>query len=188
MNVARFAAGLTEAFEVAAVAVIAAILTAAMTLQYGAGEIPCPLCLIERVALFGAAFGLLMNLRGPYSSRFTGLTLLFSLFLLIVSARQTLLDIYPRPGHAYVGGAVFGLHMPVWSVVIAVALIGAVACRLALLGEESAGRTASAAASRIGRIIGFYVLALCAVNLVSVVVQCGFGQCHTTGYALLEPG
>jgi hypothetical protein len=27
---------------------------------------------------------------------------------------------------------------------------------------------------------------LCAINVVSVLVQCGFGQCHTTGYALLR--
>jgi hypothetical protein len=27
---------------------------------------------------------------------------------------------------------------------------------------------------------------ICAINFASVVVQCGAGQCHTTGYALLS--
>ena len=35
-------------------------LTAAMTLQYVWGEIPCPLCLLQRVALFGIAFGIVL--------------------------------------------------------------------------------------------------------------------------------
>jgi hypothetical protein len=29
-------------------------------------------------------------------------------------------------------------------------------------------------------------MALLVINLVSVVLQCGFGQCHTFGYALLH--
>lgn len=48
--------------------------------------------------------------------------------------RQTLLDIVPRPGHAYVGSAVLGLHMEVWFVFIAVALLLDFALRFALFG------------------------------------------------------
>jgi disulfide bond formation protein DsbB len=44
-------------------AIVAAILTAAMTMQYAFGEIPCPLCLLQRVALFGCCFGLIRQLR-----------------------------------------------------------------------------------------------------------------------------
>jgi hypothetical protein len=29
------------------------------------------------------------------------------------------------------------------------------------------------------------LLLLCALNFVSVIVQCGFGECHTEGYRLL---
>jgi hypothetical protein len=53
---------------------------------------------------------------------------------LIVAVRQTLLDIYPRPGHEYIGTAIFGLHMPVWSVVIALCLLIAYAVKLAAIG------------------------------------------------------
>lgn len=31
-----------------------------------------------------------------------------------------------------------------------------------------------------------YVVLLCVVNLVSVVIQCGLGECHTTGYQMLQ--
>jgi disulfide bond formation protein DsbB len=115
---------------------IAGILTAAMTLQYANHELPCPLCLLERVALFGVCFGVLQNFRHGFSYRNTGYSLLFTVLLLVISVRQSLLDIYPRPGHAYIGSAIFGIHMPVWSIIIALTLLTAYAVKLAILGGD----------------------------------------------------
>lgn len=177
-------------FLLAMLAVIVLILSAAMVLQYVWGELPCPLCLLERVALFGVAFGIVQNLRGPFDDRNTGISLGFAILLLVVSVRQTLLDIYPRPGHEYIGTAVLGLHMPVWSIVIALCLLTAFALRLTVLGGDAHMRAHPAASfgylAGPARVLGLAVLALCAVNAVSVGVQCGLGECHTTGYALLE--
>jgi disulfide bond formation protein DsbB len=176
-------------FLLAMLAVIAGILSAAMVMQYVYGELPCPLCLLERAALFGVAFGIIANLRSGFSYRNTGLSLLFALVLLIVSVRQTLLDIYPRPGHEYIGSTVLGLHMPVWSILIALAILAAYALKLVLLGDEARlERSKLDAFPRFGPsadILSIYVIALCAINLVSAFVQCGLGQCHTTGYHLL---
>ena len=133
---ARVLAGLNYLYLLAVMAVIAAILTTAMTLQYAYGELPCPLCLLQRVALFGVCFGIMLNFRNGFSYQNTGFSLLFTIFLLIVSVRQSLLDIYPRPGHEYIGSAVFGIHMPVWSVIIALALLIAYALKLAVLGGD----------------------------------------------------
>jgi disulfide bond formation protein DsbB len=116
---------LNEVFLLLMLTVIVGILSAAMTLQYLFGELPCPLCLLERIALFGVAFGIILNFRHGFRYRNTGVSLLFAIFLLVVSVRQSLLDIYPRPGHAYIGSAVFGLHMPVWSILIALAILTA---------------------------------------------------------------
>ncbi|RTL49004.1 MAG: disulfide bond formation protein B [Bradyrhizobiaceae bacterium] len=163
---------------------IAAILTAAMVFQYHGSEIPCPLCLLQRVAMFGVCFGIILHFRQGTSMRNTGLSMLFAMFLLIVAARQTLLDIYPRPGHAYVGSAVFGLHMPVWSVIIALAILLAFTLRLACLGEVRQSAPRPAVLQRCADVLGLYVIALCATNLISVILQCGLDACHTTGYRL----
>src|SRR5581483_3210129 len=112
--------------------VIACILTAAMTLQYRYGELPCPLCLLQRVALFGVAFGIMQNFRQGFSYQNTGFSLMFTILLLVVSIRQTLLDIYPRPGHDYIGSAVFGIHMPVWSILIAATILIAYALKMSV--------------------------------------------------------
>jgi disulfide bond formation protein DsbB len=165
---------------------LASVLTAAMGFQYLNGEIPCPLCLLERVAMFACCFGLIWQLRADGSERGAGIAMLSAVLLLVISVRQTLLDIVPRPGHAYIGTAVFGLHMPVWSVLIAVALLIGFAVRLAVLGGPRGERPAERPGLlRLSYGLGLYVAMLCAINFVSVLVQCGLGQCHTTGYGLL---
>src|ERR1700754_2979042 len=108
----RLLARLNYLYLAAMMVVIAGILTAAMTLQYVKGELPCPLCLLQRVAMFGICFGIMLDFRSGFSWRNVGLSLLCALFLLVISVRQTLLDIYPRPGHSYVGSTILGIHMP----------------------------------------------------------------------------
>jgi disulfide bond formation protein DsbB len=182
----RLPAALNDLFLLAMLLTIAAILTVAMVLQYYGGEIPCPLCLLQRVAMFGVCFGIILHFRHGHSVQNTGVSMLFALFLLIVSARQTLLDIYPRPGHSYVGNAVMGLHMSVWSVVIAVAILTAFAAKLAVLGgEDLRGTQPSPMLGRIARLLGLYVVAIGLINFASVIAQCGADACHTSGYRLL---
>lgn len=170
----------------AMLAVLAAILTAAMTMQYAFGEIPCPLCLLQRVAMFGCCFGIIMQLRSSGSERGTGIAMIFAMLLLVISVRQTLLDLFPRLGHEYVGSAVLGIHLPVWSVLIAAALLLGFAARLAMFGGNREGDADFHPLRLLGRALAIYVAVLCAINFASVVVQCGLDQCHTTDYRLLS--
>jgi disulfide bond formation protein DsbB len=183
---ARLPATLNDLFLLAMMLTMAAILTTAMILQYHGGEIPCPLCLLQRVAMFGVCFGIILHFRHGYSARNDGLSMLFALLLLIVSARQTLLDIYPRPGHSYIGSAVLGLHMPVWSVIIAVAILVAYAIKFAVLGEPLRDPQPSPGLNRIARLLSLYIIAICLINFGSVILQCGAAACHTSGYRLLS--
>ena len=190
MTTQRLLALLNYTYLLLVMFVIAGILTAAMTLQYVNGELPCPLCLLERVAMLGVCFGIMLNFRRGFSYQNTGFSLLFAIVLLVVSVRQSLLDIYPRPGHEYIGSAIFGIHMPVWSIIIALALLTAYAIKLAILGGDEYLREADVsefpAIRRIADVLSIYVIAICLINLVSVILQCGFGECHTFGYKLLQ--
>jgi disulfide bond formation protein DsbB len=172
------------------VTVVAGILTAAMALQYGDGELPCPLCLLQRLALFGVCFGSLLSFRYGLSFRNIGISMVFSIVLLIISIRQTLLDIYPRPGHEYVGSAVFGLHLPVWSCLIALALLTSQAIQIVVLGDDPPALYSDYSTyppfRTMAHIVTVYVIFLCSVNFFSVVLQCGLGECHTSGYRLLQ--
>ena len=60
------------------------------------------------------------------------------------------------------------------------------AVMLAVFDSERLTKAApSPTPKRIGAVTGLYVVALCAVNLISAVLQCNIGACHTTGYKLL---
>jgi disulfide bond formation protein DsbB len=189
-SIQRLLALLNYVYLLLMMMVIAGIITAAMVLQYSRGELPCPLCLLQRIAMFGVCFGIMQNFRRGFSYQNTGFSLLFTIFLLVVSVRQTLLDIYPRPGHAYIGSAVFGIHMPVWSIVIALCLLSAYAAKLAALGGDEylnkAPPTEFPLVKRLADILSLYVIAICAINVISVFLQCGFNSCHTFGYQLLS--
>jgi disulfide bond formation protein DsbB len=168
-------------------AILAAVLTAAMVMQYAFGEIPCPLCLLQRYAMFGCCFGLARQLNYRTSERGTGISLIFAILLLVVSVRQTLLDLFPRPGHGYVGSPVMGIHMPVWSVFVAVALLLGFAVRLSLFGNsDSAPLAEGSFIHRLAQSLIVYVVFICAINFLSVVAQCGMAECHTFGYQLLK--
>src|ERR1700733_4952244 len=73
--------------------VLSAVLTAALVLQFAFREIPCPLCLLQRHAMFGCCFGIVYQLRSDESERGAGIAAIFSVLLLVIAARQTLLDL-----------------------------------------------------------------------------------------------
>jgi hypothetical protein len=75
--------------------------------------------------------------------------------------------------------------MPVWSVIIAAAVLLAYAIKLAVLGGEHP-QDSQPALGRVARLLSLYVIAICLINLVSVVLQCGAGACHTDAYRLLS--
>jgi disulfide bond formation protein DsbB len=168
--------------------VITGVLTAAMFMQYVKGELPCPLCLLQRVCMLGVCFGIMHGFRFGFTGRNAGVSMLFATLLLVIATRQTLLDIYPRPGHAYIGTAIFGIHMPVWSILIALALLIAYAVKFILFGgEEQRGmERAPAAIAAPARILSAYVVLVALINFGSVLVQCELGECHTFGYKLLQ--
>jgi disulfide bond formation protein DsbB len=169
---------------------IAFILIAALVMQFVFSELPCPLCLLQRIAFLGMSFGVILNLRIGYSIRHEGLTMIMTILVLIISVRQTLLDIYPRPGHQYIGTAIFGLHMPVWSIVFSMLFLLAYAFRFSILGYGdylSRARTElNPTIQLISTILIWVIISICAINLLSSFVQCGLASCHTFGYRLLS--
>lgn len=106
---------------------IALILIAAFAAQFALGELPCPLCLLQRVAFAALAVGPILNLRyGPHPSHYA-LSLLAAFMGAGFAMRQILLHIAPGdPGY---GSALFGYHYYTWAFLgfaAAIVLIAAV--------------------------------------------------------------
>lgn len=103
---------------------ITLVLIGAFVVQFGMGEFPCPLCILQRMGMILAALGpawlLMRAMRGPVSARdyaqCYGVSVLAAIVGGAVSVRQTLLHI--APGDTGYGSPVFGLHLYSWGVVI----------------------------------------------------------------------
>jgi disulfide bond formation protein DsbB len=111
---------------------IAAILLLGFYLQFVHHELPCPFCLLQRVAFALCGFGFLLNMRYGSQPVHYGLIVLAALFGAAVSSHHVLLHIVPGTG-SY-GPPILGLHYYTWALVLFVATVAAVAILLLLSG------------------------------------------------------
>ena len=104
------------------------VLTGAFVVQF-TGEYPCPLCILQRMAMMLCALGpawlLLRARKGPIDARdygqCYGISILSALLGASFSTRQILLHIAPGdPGY---GSAVFGMHLYTWALIVFLVVI-----------------------------------------------------------------
>lgn len=169
--------------NVLALYAICAALLVAFYYQLTKSELPCPLCLLQRVGMLLIGFGFLFNVRFGIRNRHYAMALLGAITAGAVGMRQVFLHI--TPGDAGYGSPFLGLHFYTWSVVASLLVIVAVALMMAL--NEGASREAPhfSLPAKAGALS--FIL-LIAANLVSTVLECGGGQCddNPTFYQLLR--
>jgi disulfide bond formation protein DsbB len=155
---------------------VALVLAAAFAAQLLLHELPCPLCLLQRIQFAVLAIGPIMNLRwGPRPSHYA-LSLLAAVAGAAFSTRQVLLHI--MPGDAGYGTALFGYHY------YTLALIGFAAAIVLLAGVllfdrqfEHDGAAPPAPPGAFATTAVWLVIGLTALNVVSALLECGFGAC-----------
>ncbi|MBK8754677.1 MAG: disulfide bond formation protein B [Candidatus Competibacteraceae bacterium] len=145
------AAFIVRGFNLIALVGITLLLLVALFDQFVLGELPCPLCLLQRVAFIMVGMGFLLNVRCGTAPLHYGLVILSALAGAFASGRQILLHIVPGTG-AY-GSALFGLHFYTWAfVAFMLTLLGV---GLILLVETRVGEARPATAGgRIGQWVG----------------------------------
>lgn len=120
------------------VAGITGVLLGAYYVQFAMQEFPCPLCILQRMAMMLAAVGPAYMLGSIHSSRSHdhnvltvayGTSILGAVLGLFISSRQVLLHILPGdPGY---GSAVMGMHLYTWAIVVFAVVLGV--CGLTLV-------------------------------------------------------
>lgn len=152
------------------------VLFMALYFQFVLKELPCPLCLLQRLGFLGIAFALLLNLRfGPAPSHY-GLSLLAALLTAFVALRQVALHVIPGSG-AY-GSSVLGFHMYTWSFVLAMAIV--LFNTIVLSVDRQYFQLRSLLAERLQILVHvlFALTLLFSFFLcVSVFLECGLKQC-----------
>ena len=166
---------------------IALVLAAAFAAQFLLHELPCPLCLLQRIQFALLAIGPILNIRhGPRPSHYA-VSLLTAAAGAAFAARQVLLHIMPGdPGY---GSALFGFHYYTWALIGFCVAIVAIAVMLLFDRQfKIHDTTPSIEAGAFARIAVWLVIALTAANVLSTLVECGFGACpdNPVDYELLR--
>jgi disulfide bond formation protein DsbB len=164
---------------------IALVLAAAFAAQLILDELPCPLCLLQRLQFALLAIGPILNVRyGPRPSHYAA-SLLVAAAGAAFAMRQILLHIMPGdPGY---GSALLGYHYYTWAFIgfaVSIVLIAAVL----LFDRQFEDDGAQLQAGAFAQVAVWLVIALTALNVVSTVLECGFAACpdNPVKYELLR--
>ena len=177
--------GLARALNALALLGICGVLLAAFYWQLARGELPCPLCLLQRAALLGAGLGFMLNVRFGSSEAHYGVVIVSALVGGAVAARQVLLHIVPGTG-SY-GSALLGWHFYTWALV-AFFLIALFAGALLFIEAQFAEGVSEWRPTATAQVLGWLFVLIVLGNAVSTLLECGFGPCpdNPTGYELLQ--
>ena len=163
--------------------IISLILSVAFIDQLLQHDLPCPLCLLQRIGFIAVGLCLCMNLKNGIKTSHYGLMILSSLLGFFVSLRQISLHTMPNdPGY---GSVLFGLHFYVWSAIAFCLIIGLIA--IGLLFE--AGFTDMPKKLGLGKVaLMIFFLFLILANGISTLIECGLSVCpdNPVNYKLLS--
>ncbi len=160
--------------NVLALYALAAVLATAFGAQFVLGELPCPLCLLQRIMFALLAIGPILNIRyGPRPSHYA-LSLLAAIVGAVVSTRQVLLHI--MPGDAGYGTALFGYHFYTLALIAFVAAIALISLVL-LFDRQFTPQPVPVTTGIVATIAVGLIIALTAGNFASALLECGFKAC-----------
>ena len=149
-------------------------LLAAFYFQIALNELPCPLCLLQRLGLVALGIGPVLALRlGPRPIHY-GVTLLAALLGAAIASRQVMQHI--MPGDPGFGSTMLGYHFYTWAFACFAAAILAIAVLLLFDQVFTQPPTTPQLGLFETGAIGL-LIALCILNAVSAVLQCGFYGC-----------
>jgi len=161
-------------FDTLALFGLSAVLLVAFYYQFALGELPCPLCALQRVGFIVAGVALMLNLRSGYSPAHYGLVLLTSVAAGGASLRQIALHVVPGSG-SY-GSALLGWHFYTWAFVAYGALVVYVGAMLLVTRAPQAGERAP----RLGffaKLACVLLVVVAAANAAAFLLECGLGPC-----------
>lgn len=147
----------------------------AIVFQIMLSELPCPLCLLQRLGFLFMSFALILNMRYGVHSRYYSIAIISALYTGAVAMRQILIHIVPGTG-SY-GSPIFGLHLYTWVFILSFLFILSV-CVMMIFGKYHLVTIKNKAFVRwITNICFYLILLITIVDLVLIYMECGFKVC-----------
>jgi hypothetical protein len=175
---------LVNFFELSAVIIV---LFWAFAFQLLFHELPCPLCVLQRVGLIGIAFGFLLNFRFGFRPSHYAIVLTSGLFTSFVALRQIVLHVIPNTG-SY-GPPLFGFHLYTWVYIITMTIITITTFLLSVDRQYQHTNDTHHGCPKITNLLFLLVTLLVVANIVSSIFECGLhAECpdNPTQYLLLQ--
>lgn len=156
---------------------ISFILTVAFILQFYLHELPCPLCILQRIGLLGVAFGFLLNVHFKIHPGHYALSLLSAILTACFALRQVLLHIIPGTG-AY-GAPFLGFHLYTWVFILCVVVIIYISLVLGISSQYriSLDEKPYKSMKILSHSAFALLLGLALTNAVSTYLECGLSEC-----------
>lgn len=149
------------------------VLGAAFVLQFALRELPCPLCLLQRVGISMVMFGFMLNVVYAPRQRHLGIALFGALFGAATSLRQISLHVLPgSPGY---GSMLFGYHYYTWAFILFVLVIFGIAMLLMLWDLDWHKEDYSM--PKIGLWVCRLAVLIIGINVLASFAECGPFEC-----------
>ncbi len=153
--------------------VLMGILAGAYFQQYYHQEIPCPLCLLQRLAMVGIGCALFLNLRFGIHTFYYVIAWLFVILGRIISLRQIALHICP--GFPRFGLPVFGLELYTWAYIAFNVSSFAIGILWFLYPNQNQPPDRMNWFEKFASLVLFLITV---ANILTTFAQCGFGPCE----------
>ncbi|MPY21581.1 disulfide bond formation protein B [Shewanella psychropiezotolerans] len=155
---------------------ISLVLAFAFYSQFAAGELPCPLCLLQRVGFVAVMFGLLCNvIYGPRTSHY-GIMLFGALFGAAVALRQVALHVIP--GTPFYGDPFLSYHFYTWAFITFSVIILGTGVMLSFSSQyQEVKHQSLSKMPLLSKLAVGAVLLVTLMNVLSTFAECGPFEC-----------
>lgn len=157
---------------------ICVVIFLAFIFQFVLKELPCPLCLLQRLGLLAIGFGFLLNLHYRPSPLHYGLSCLAALYTASVAGRQVLLHIVPGTG-GY-GLPFLGLHLYTWVFIFSIAISLSTIVILSIPQQYTVKKSTTInthAFKGLSHLVFIFFVALLVFNCMNTFAECGVNAC-----------
>jgi disulfide bond formation protein DsbB len=156
------------------IVILSLILLAALFLQFGLGQIPCPLCYLQRLGMIGIATGALLNITHGLRPGNYAFSLAAAIFGGAVAIRQ--IALHACPEFPTFGVPLWGFSLYTWSFLIHAASVVYVAILL-FVQEEAKWDRHPRHMNWWDILASVLLLIVICANVAATLYQCGFGSC-----------
>lgn len=155
---------------------LAFLLLIAFILQIRYHELPCPLCLLQRLGVLAIAFGFLLNVMYKIRPVHYTLSLLSAMLTASICVRQIFLHVIPGdPGY---GLPILGLHLYTWLFLLCVGIIIYISIVFSIFPQYEYAKPSKSKGMKLLTHVVFALVFLIAIsNGISTYLECGIKAC-----------